>query len=254
MGRGNVAEEERLLEAVMRDDEIPEVRRCSPQTTTKIVNRIRAMCMRLLEIEVDTDELRSPTSRCAQSLQYSSAAGPEASGAQSQRTPRADATHSVITHEVIDAFAKCGGDFADAVPYCLMEARRWFKRQSRIEPADFGEHLARSTACEVLARRIMTKTPVDRQYQVRSLLWPIVRTCSLGDLLRYLSHVHPLTLSGHVRPLHTYRIGRRRVAANVRARVGSRPARDLLPVEHRDAAMRGGAVERASRRTSVVGA
>ena len=74
MGRGNVAEEERLLEAVMRDDEIPEVRRCSPQTTTKIINRIRAMCMRLLEIEVDTDDLRSPTSRCAQSLQYSSAA------------------------------------------------------------------------------------------------------------------------------------------------------------------------------------
>ena len=53
------------------------------------------------------------------------------------------------------------------MPYCLLEARRWFKRQSRIEPADFGEHLARSTACEVLARRIMTKTPIERQYQVR---------------------------------------------------------------------------------------
>ena len=65
MGRGNVAEEERLLEAVVGDGDVPEVRRCSPQTTTKIINRIRAMCMRLLEIEVDTDELRSPTSRCA---------------------------------------------------------------------------------------------------------------------------------------------------------------------------------------------
>ena len=64
MGRGNVEEEERLLEAVVGDTEIPEVKRCSPQTTTKIINRIRALCMRLLEIEVDTDELRSPTSRC----------------------------------------------------------------------------------------------------------------------------------------------------------------------------------------------
>ena len=181
MGRGNVAEEERLLEAVMRDDEIPEVRRCSPQTTTKIINRIRAMCMRLLEIEVDTDELRSPTSRYAHRSQTVTHRVVQASGAQAPLTIRADAPHSVITHEVIDAFAKCGGDFADAVPYCLMEARRWFKRQSRIEPADFGEHLARSTACEVLARRIMTKTPVDRQYQVRWLLRPIVRTCSLGE-------------------------------------------------------------------------
>lgn len=33
-----------------------------------------------------------------------------------------DATSSIVTPEVIAAFAKCGGDFAEAVPFWLVRS------------------------------------------------------------------------------------------------------------------------------------
>lgn len=52
----------------------------------EIVRRIRAMATKLLPVEVEISDI-------------------------------SDATSSIITPEVIDAFSKCGGDFIEAVPY-----------------------------------------------------------------------------------------------------------------------------------------
>jgi hypothetical protein len=55
-------------------------------TATKIVRRIRALVTRLLPVQVEIDSI-------------------------------SDATSSIITPKVIEAFSKCGGDFAEAVPF-----------------------------------------------------------------------------------------------------------------------------------------
>ena len=43
---------------------------------------------------------------------------------------------SIITKEVVDAYAAVGGDFQDCVPYCLLEARRSFKRDANSDQSD----------------------------------------------------------------------------------------------------------------------
>jgi hypothetical protein len=50
------------------------------------VRRIRALVTRLLPVEVELSDIQ-------------------------------DATSSIVTPEVIEAFGKCGGDFAEAVPF-----------------------------------------------------------------------------------------------------------------------------------------
>ena len=53
----------------------------------EIVRRIRAMANKLLPVQVEISDI-------------------------------SDATSSIITPEVIEAFANCGGDFGEAVPFC----------------------------------------------------------------------------------------------------------------------------------------
>ena len=55
-------------------------------TCTKIVRRIRALVTKLLPVEVEIAQI-------------------------------SDATSSIITPQVINAFAQCGGDFTEAVPF-----------------------------------------------------------------------------------------------------------------------------------------
>jgi len=79
-----------------------------------------------------------------------------------------DATSSIITPEVITAFAKCGGDFAEAIPFCLLRARATFMRDAYLNPPDYGESVCRATACETLARRIVHTLDPDRLESVMS--------------------------------------------------------------------------------------
>lgn len=41
-----------------------------------------------------------------------------------------DPTSSVITPDVIRAYGKCGGDFAEAIPFCLLRAKSTFLRDA----------------------------------------------------------------------------------------------------------------------------
>ncbi|GHJ83748.1 hypothetical protein NliqN6_0150 [Naganishia liquefaciens] len=108
-----------------------------PDTMTKIVKRIRVMTYKLLPVEVEADALTDPTS-------------------------------SIITPKVIQAYSRCGGDFAEAVPFCLLRAKATFLRDANRNPADYDENLCRSIACETLARRIVHNTRVDRLESVMS--------------------------------------------------------------------------------------
>lgn len=77
-------------------------------------------------------------------------------------------TSSIITADVVDAFSKIAGDFAPAVPYALLEARRFFARQAANNPADQDENNGRKVACEAIARRIVQRTPMEDQYALLS--------------------------------------------------------------------------------------
>ncbi|GFZ42615.1 hypothetical protein JCM24511_00332 [Saitozyma sp. JCM 24511] len=108
-----------------------------PDTTNKIVRRLRALIIKLLPVEVELSDIE-------------------------------DATSSIITPEVIQAFAKAGGDFSEAVPFCLLRARATFIRDGNLNPADYDEGVCRATACEVLARRIVHNLRLDRLESVMS--------------------------------------------------------------------------------------
>ncbi|ORY27438.1 hypothetical protein BCR39DRAFT_538029 [Naematelia encephala] len=108
-----------------------------PDTVSKIVRRIRALTTRLLPVQVEIDAI-------------------------------SDATSSIITPEVIEAFAKCGGDFGEVVTFCLLRARATFIRDGYLNPPDYDEAQCRATACEVLARRIVHNLPIDRLESVMS--------------------------------------------------------------------------------------
>ncbi|KAF8165552.1 calcium activated cation channel [Crassisporium funariophilum] len=109
----------------------------SPDTLTKLVKRIRALTLTLLPVEVDPKSISDPTSR-------------------------------VITPQVITAFRGAAGDFAEALPYCLLRARAEFMWDANHNPADYGENLGRAIACEVLARKIVHLTEPDRIHAIMS--------------------------------------------------------------------------------------
>ncbi|KAH9045267.1 calcium activated cation channel [Lactarius pseudohatsudake] len=67
-----------------------------------------------------------------------------------------------ITPQVISAYIAAGGDLVEALPYCLLRARRDFMIEANRNAADYGENRGRAIACEVLARRIVHKSPGDR--------------------------------------------------------------------------------------------
>ncbi|KAH7887552.1 hypothetical protein F5I97DRAFT_1805205 [Phlebopus sp. FC_14] len=109
----------------------------SPDTLTKLVNRLRALTLRLLPVEVDVKSINDPTSR-------------------------------IITPQVISAYRDAAGDFVEALPYCLLRAHAEFMWDADHNPADYGENLGRAVACEVLARRIVHQSPLDRITSIMS--------------------------------------------------------------------------------------
>ncbi|KAL8279633.1 hypothetical protein RQP46_007946 [Phenoliferia psychrophenolica] len=116
-----------------------------PRTINRIITRIQALTLELLPIQVDLDELMSPVS-------------------------------SIITREVVDAYAKIGGDFHHCVPFALLEARRYFRLAAYTNPSDSDENEGRKLACEVLARKIVARTPMADQYALLSARYSIVES------------------------------------------------------------------------------
>lgn len=103
----------------------------TPDTLARLIKRLRILTLSLLPVEVDPGSINDPTSR-------------------------------VITPQVISAYIAAGGDLVEALPYCLLRARRDFMIEANRNAADYGENRGRAIACEVLARRIVHKSPGDR--------------------------------------------------------------------------------------------
>jgi hypothetical protein len=70
-------------------------------TVTKLIKRVRLMILKLIPVEVDADDLTTPTS-------------------------------SIITPAVIKAFAESGGDFSEAIPFALLQSRAQFLREAKL--------------------------------------------------------------------------------------------------------------------------
>ncbi|CBQ68323.1 related to YVC1-vacuolar cation channel [Sporisorium reilianum SRZ2] len=68
---------------------------------------------------------------------------------------RITSAEGLIDTKVIRAFHELGGDFGDAVPYALMEARKTFERDAEKQPLDHGLNQKRVIACEVLVQRLV---------------------------------------------------------------------------------------------------
>ncbi|KAI0747298.1 calcium activated cation channel [Irpex lacteus] len=103
----------------------------TPDTLSKLVRRLRTLTLTLLPLQVPLDSIDDPTSR-------------------------------IITPHVIQAYIAAAGDLVEALPYCLLRARKEFIWDANHNPADYDENLCRAIACEVLARRIVHVSPPDR--------------------------------------------------------------------------------------------
>lgn len=114
-----------------------------PRTITRIVTRIQALTLELLPIQVDPNELMSPVS-------------------------------TIITKEVVEAYSKIGGDFQHCLPFALLEARRYFRNAAFADPSDSDENEGRKLACEVLARKLVARTPLLEQYGLLSARYTVV--------------------------------------------------------------------------------
>lgn len=125
-------------------------------TQTKIIARCKAMVLRLLPLEVEEEDITS-------------------------------ANGSIITRDVIQAFYEAGGDFADAIPYCLLVARGSFHKDAYRNPSDFDEHMNHKLACEVIARRVVQKYPTERQHIILSTRFSRIE--SDGDVSLPLSAI-----------------------------------------------------------------
>ncbi|KAI0720322.1 calcium activated cation channel [Cerioporus squamosus] len=109
----------------------------SPDTVTSLVRRVKIMTLQLLPVEVPQDTISDPTSR-------------------------------IITPQVINAYIASAGDFMEALPYCLLRARKEFIWDADHNPADFEENWCRATACEVLARRVVHQAPPEKLQDIMS--------------------------------------------------------------------------------------
>ncbi|RPD66965.1 calcium activated cation channel [Lentinus tigrinus ALCF2SS1-7] len=109
----------------------------SPDTITSLVRRVRTMTLKLLPVEVPQDSISDPTGR-------------------------------VVTPQVINAYIAAAGDFREALPYCLLRARREFIWDANHNPADYEENWCRATACEVLARRVVHQAPPEKLQDIMS--------------------------------------------------------------------------------------
>jgi hypothetical protein len=97
------------------------------------------------------------------------------------------ANGSIITPDAVEAFHIAGGDFSDAIPYCLLVARRSFGKDAYRNPSDYDEHMNRKLACEVIARRVVQRFPSDRQHIVLSTRYTHIE--SDGDVSLPLSAI-----------------------------------------------------------------
>lgn len=68
-----------------------------------------------------------------------------------------DPTSSIITPDVIKAYSKCGGDFAEAIPFCLLRAKATFLRDANRNRESFGA----VTMSSILAELISTHVAAD---------------------------------------------------------------------------------------------
>ncbi|GAA6005847.1 hypothetical protein JCM10207_007248 [Rhodosporidiobolus poonsookiae] len=114
-----------------------------PRTVQRITTRIQALTLELLPIQVDLEELTSPTS-------------------------------SILTPKVIDAYSKIAGDFSPCLPFALLEARRYFRQQQYLNPSDADENLGRRLACEAIARKLVARAEMREQYKLLSRRWTTV--------------------------------------------------------------------------------
>ncbi|GAA5824388.1 hypothetical protein JCM11251_000401 [Rhodosporidiobolus azoricus] len=114
-----------------------------PRTVQRIVTRIQALTLELIPIQCDLDELTSPTS-------------------------------SILSSDVIDAYAAIAGDFSPCLPFVLLEARRYFRQQQQVNPSDADENAGRKLACEAIARRLIARAEMREQYSLLSKRWTTV--------------------------------------------------------------------------------
>ncbi|OJT05336.1 Calcium channel YVC1 [Trametes pubescens] len=110
----------------------------SPDTITSLVRRVKIMTLKLLPVQVPLDSISDPTSR-------------------------------IITPQVINAYIAAAGDFMEALPYCLLRARKEFVYEANHNPADYDENEGRATACEVLARRVVHQAPPEKIPAIMSM-------------------------------------------------------------------------------------
>jgi hypothetical protein len=84
---------------------------------------------------------------------------------------RVTAPHSdVITSEVLQTAKTAGGEEHKAcVVYCLLVAKKWFRRQALLELWDADLHSLRAEACEVLAK-MMIEEEDDLDYLMAEVL------------------------------------------------------------------------------------
>lgn len=123
---------------------------------SKIVARCKALVLRLLPLTVEDDDITA-------------------------------ANGSILTPEAVKSFALAGGDFSDAVPYCLLVARQSFHKDAYRNPSDFDEHMNHKLACEVLARRVVARISSERQHVVLSTRYSHIE--SDGDVSLALSAI-----------------------------------------------------------------
>ncbi|KAK7695377.1 hypothetical protein QCA50_000012 [Cerrena zonata] len=109
----------------------------TPDSISKLIRRLKALTYTLLPVEVPIDSLNDPTSR-------------------------------VITPQVISSYIAAAGDYLEALPYCLLRARKEFMWDSNHNPADYDENLGRAIACEVLARRVIHRAAPEKIHTMMS--------------------------------------------------------------------------------------
>ncbi|KAB8337332.1 hypothetical protein FH972_021631 [Carpinus fangiana] len=97
----------------------------SSTEVTKVALRLKHQVETVIPCEIDEDRVTTPLS-------------------------------GVITAAVVETSKQAGGsEHKSCVVYCLLICKKWFKKQSLLEPWDADLHLVRATACEVIAKRII---------------------------------------------------------------------------------------------------
>lgn len=83
-------------------------------------------------------------------------------------------TSSIITKSTAQIYRDAAGDFELALPFALLESRRYFRIQARLNPSDSDENLSRMWACEAIARKLVAYTPLTEQYKLLSARFTVL--------------------------------------------------------------------------------